>query len=406
MTFESLLYSLGAPSFFSSRAFVPAFLTAFSLRYGEYIPFIGNLEILQASGAEPTWFTSNLTILALGGLAAGEMLATKMPEAEELLGELHKYGKTGMAALTSLGVMSISDAEFVNETLQQASLVGTVLASVSGVLAFIATSFRNAIFSVLVEIDPEDDLRIRGLLSWLEDLWGGAGVLLLLLYPVIMAAVGLAVIGVLYLIRKYLAYREEKTKRSCGECGRPMYASALQCPHCGARNPNPQAVGFLGQTTKQPAPAPELHALRLLSKRRCPQCASRLPERHPRQTCQACGYKVFSDPELSSRYLSMISGRLPKALGLSALFSLVPVVGLIPGMIYYRLALVSPFRTYIPAGQGFLLRWLVRILFLFLIGLQAIPGIGILGVPIMALINFTVYRSAFAAKLGCGESNP
>ena len=90
---------------------------------------------------------------------------------------------------------------------------------------------------------------------------------------------------------------------------------------------------------------------------------------------------------------------MPIALFVSFLFSLVPVVGLIPGVIYYRLALVAPFRRYIPRGRTLLLRWGIKLFFLILILIQWMPIIGWGVVPLMALINYKVYSSSFASML-------
>ncbi len=89
-------------------------------------------------------------------------------------------------------------------------------------------------------------------------------------------------------------------------------------------------------------------------------------------------------------------------LGVSLLFSLVPVVGLIPGVIYYRLALVAPFRRYIPRGRTLLLRWGIWLLFLVLVLLQWVPLLGGLVVPTMALVSYKVYRTAFTAMVSEG----
>ena len=95
MDISSLLYLTGTSGFFTSRAFIPAFFTAAFLRYGNTLssvfPTIGDLPFIHASGTEPTWFTSNYTILALGVLSLLEVGATKVPEAQELMDGVHKY---------------------------------------------------------------------------------------------------------------------------------------------------------------------------------------------------------------------------------------------------------------------------------------------------------------------------
>jgi len=111
----------------------------------------------------------------------------------------------------------------------------------------------------------------------------------------------------------------------------------------------------------------------------------------------------MKDPAFARVYLAYIDGRLPIVLLMSFLFSLVPVIGLIPGVIYYRMVLIAPMRRYIPRSQAIVLRWGVRILFFFLIMFQWVPVAGGLVIPTMALVNYTVYRSAFRAKLDNNE---
>ena len=84
-------------------------------------------------------------------------------------------------------------------------------------------------------------------------------------------------------------------------------------------------------------------------------------------------------------------------LNAAVLFALgfIPVVGLIPGIIHYRLVLVAPYRRYLPRRTTLLLRWGVRLVSLGLIAFQWVPVIGGLSIPAMALLNHTVYRNRF-----------
>jgi hypothetical protein len=418
MDINALLLTLGLPGFFSSRAFTPAFVTALVLRYGDNFPYLKNLEFLQATGSEPMWFTSNWFILAMGVLSGLELFATKSPAAEEMLGDVHKYAKTGMSFLTTMGVIGAGDVQYLGDLFQTANagLALNAWAAIIAAITFVVTSLRNGVFYILTEADPEDDLGIRNLISWFEDTWGAFGLLFLFLYPLILLAVVGLLIGGLFGLRKYAEYREEKSRIPCASCNEPMYGSAPHCPSCDAVNPAPRAVGFLGQTKlKKPAPAPEIHQVRLASKRRCPHCATRLEKRDTHQTCPACGHAPFATQEIRDRYTRTVSARIPKTLFISYLFGLIPILGMIPGIIYYRVQLLAPYRAYMGAGQAFVLRWLLRILFLFLISAQgllpfaAILATGPVGpftvfltaltVPLMALLSFTVYRMAFARKL-------
>ena len=113
------------------------------------------------------------------------------------------------------------------------------------------------------------------------------------------------------------------------------------------------------------------------------------------QACPACGTGVFDDPAFVTAYDTLVASRVPTVLLVCALLSFFPVIGLIPGIIYYRIAVVAPYRRYIGRGRTFFLRWGVRILFLFLIMFQWVPLLGIAVVPLMAFISHTVYRNSF-----------
>ena len=72
-----------------------------------------------------------------------------------------------------------------------------------------------------------------------------------------------------------------------------------------------------------------------------------------------------------------------------------PVVGLIPGIILYRMTVVAPDRRYLPRGRTLLVRWGVRLAYLFLIFVQLTPVTGTLAVPAMALLGWSAYRRSF-----------
>lgn len=399
MDLNSLIYLTGASGFFTSRAFIPAFFTATFLRYGQHFPWIGDLPFVQATGAEPTWFTNNYTILALGVLSILEVGATKIPEAQEALDGFHKYAKTGVAALVSMGVLGSRDAAFIEPIISQANILDMV---VSGVFAAAVYSFnliRSGVFELLSMSDPDDDLGIRTLISWFEDLWSSFGIFLLILYPLVMILILAGVLGFLFALRKYAEYKEEKSRIPCPFCGELVYACATECQHCHATLENPKDVGFFSQTVDRPAQPGKDHELRLISKRRCPKCATRITDRRLPQTCDACGHSILADKADQELYITKVRNRLPKVLGVTFLLSLVPVLGIIPGIIYYRIQLIAPFRAYISATRGLLLRWTVRLLFLLLISLQLIPGLGGFMVPIMALISYALYSGYFNKTL-------
>ncbi len=399
MDLQSLLYLTGTSGFFTSRAFIPAFFTSVFLRYGHLFPKLGELDFIQTSGSEPMWFTSNLTILTLGVLSLIEVGATKIPEAQELLDEFHKYSKTGLAALTALGVLGARDAGFIEQTISQAGSLDMLVAGLVAGAVYFFNMLRSGFMNLLALSDPDDDLGVRTLISWFEDLWASIGIYLLILYPVIVVTILAIVLGLLYLVRKVAEYREERSRIKCTSCGEMIHACAASCPKCHSPNPNPKDIGFFTQTINRPARDGIDHELRLVSKRRCPKCATRIKNRKLPQICPTCKNTILGGKEEQNIYIGKVRNRLPKVLGVTFVLSLIPVIGIIPGIIYYRLQLIAPFRAYIPGGKGLALRWLIKILFLILITLQLVPGIGGFVVPVMALISYSIYSSYFKETL-------
>jgi hypothetical protein len=396
VSIDLILQAFGSSTFFASRAFLPAFLTALSLRYGQHIPMIQGLELIENAAASPTWFTHGGVIGLLGALSTLEFAATKNADARQIMDQIDAYSKTAMAAGTSSGLLSVADSAFI-EDIQKAGLTDGWLPVLAAAPVFFFATLRGSVFAFLAEADTDDELGVQKLLAWLEDAYVTFGFFALLLYPAVMIPLLGLGIFTLFLIQKGLEKREAATQIPCASCGEKIFPCATACYHCDAAVESPTEVGALGQPKSTPATDPANQAYRLVSKKRCPSCATRLTERSVDQTCSTCGHQLNGDPDFANQYSEYISSRLPGTLLVTGLFSLIPIVGLIPGVIYYRLTLVAPFRGYIPFTKRLLIKFLIAILFFFLIALQIMPGIGVVSVPLMALTNFLSHRSAYLA---------
>lgn len=421
-----IIQALGSTGLFASRAFVPAFAAALMLRFGGDLPLIdkvmSGLSLLNGS-VVPNWFTSDASLVVLGILAALEIAANKNPDARAVLNKLDKFVKPGMAALTFLGVAGVKDTAFIQQTIGAASdahgpaaggvvllamgtTLATVFAAVSAVGTFVIANVRSAVLGVFFDADPDDDVGIQKLFSWASDIWAAFGVFFLILFPFVMIALVAIVTGLIAAVRWWLNRKEEKSRVACATCKTLMYRCAMACGSCRSPNPNVCDVGVLGQSdTDDPADV-ESQPRQLAEARRCPLCATRLPERDPHQACPACETRPFADPAFVERYETDIAKRLPLVLGVGALLSAIPVIGLIPGVIYYRMALVAPFRRYLPWGKSFVAKWAIRLVLFLLIAVQWIPAVGIVTIPAMALISFFAYRGLFRSELGVGETAP
>lgn len=394
MNLALLIQAAGSIGAFSGRAFLPSFSTALLLRFGPEIPWIAQTGFLQHVRGVPTWFTDDTTLVVLGILSALELAAVRFPEARSVLDEVHQYLKAGMAALTYMGVVSVSDRAVVGRVFGEAGMADSLPALAIGTGVFLASRVRAAVVGFWSEADEDDDLGVRGLGRWVEDLWSGLGPLALILFPLLtVAALGLS-IALLIALQRRAEARAEASKVVCHRCGGMISPCALACPICQAGVEAPRAVGLLGQVRKVPADPAKL-PLDLVAVKRCPLCASRLKERAVSQTCAVCGHRLMDDPHFARDYISHIDRRVPLVVAACALLGLVPVLGVIPAVIFYRLALVAPFRRYIPLGRNFVLGWTVRIVVLVLVAFQCVPVLGGLIVPLMALITYATYRREY-----------
>jgi hypothetical protein len=398
MNLATLFNSIGSSSLFSTRIFLPALLTALLLRFGPDIPIVHHLGLVAyLQHGQPTWFTSNGSLIVLTALSILEILAQKNPEARKLLQEFDIYLKPAMAVVSSLGFMSSQDAGFVGKTVHQAGFGEAICLMISALLTYRLSVLRKRVAVVL--FDHLDGTGLDKLISWLEEAWTVFGAFLLFVFPVLMLVmIGIAT-GSLFALRKRLEFVEDHSRVPCSGCGKVMYPCAVACGSCRQANAAPNAIGFLGQSKLYASDDPGNQAYRLVEKRRCPVCAARLPARRPMEPCRSCGDGSTGDAKFAREYARCISRRVPSVLLVSFLMCLVPILGLIVTTVYYRVEIVLPFSQYLPLGKNFLLRWGIRLLFLVLIFLQIIPLLGALVGPLMAYISYAAYRNSYLSLM-------
>lgn len=404
-----LMQALGSMGLFASRAFVPAFAAALLLRFGPEWGFIADKGLLASLGISgtPSWFTSNECLVVLGILAGLEVAATKNPDARALLNHVDKYAKPVMAALTMLGLTSAADADFATGVIGSAGeaavllpvaagvTVGGILSGISAAGTYLLAGVRSLIVGLLTDADEDDDTGVQKLLSWAEDIYALFGIFFLILFPIVMFAIIAFFSGLMFLLRWWVLRKEEKSKVPCVECGELMYRCALACGKCKNENATVCDVGWLGQSDTDDPADMATQVYQLAEAKRCPLCATKLKERRPRQFCEACETELFADPAFVEAYANRVAARLPLVLLVCIGLSFIPVIGLIPGVIYYRMALVAPFRRYVPWGRSVMAKWGIRLLFFVLVAIQWVPVLGAVTVPAMAVVSFLTYRGLF-----------
>jgi hypothetical protein len=393
----AILYSIGSIGPFATRVFLPALITALLLRFGAELHLVNHLPhslLAQVHGAPP-WFTSNPALIVLTILSILEILAQKNPEARRFLHEFDVYLKSAVAILSSLGVLSATDSSFIQGTVHTAGFANVIGPVIAGLGVLRVAMVRRDLMRLIY--DHVEGTHLDHLISWAEDAGSMAGIVFVVLLPFVALVLLAIATGCLFLIRRRVEKAEESRKLPCSHCGQLVYPSAIACQGCHTPLARPCALGFLGQSLPNIFDDAAAHPYRLVEKRRCSVCATRL--RDISAPCSACGTKPFATTDFTDGYVSHVTARLPVVLIVCFLLGLIPVLGMILGVVYYRTILVLPFAEYLPAKNRFLLRWGLRILFLILVFFQIIPVVGALTVPLLALLNFLAYRAAFVSVM-------
>ena len=411
MDLAATLFALGTIPYFTSRLFAPVFWLSMwaALQESGSIEYLAtNLGLFEARFTldYPDWFVQPGVIFILFVLTVIESLAEKNPDAAHFMALFDSHAK-GFGSFAFNNGVTISSSFAMTASLtatygvyQAGFGFDMVWAAVVGSGVWIFAKVRGALVGFFLESDEDDDLGIRKLVSWAEDAWVGMGTFLLVLLPILALVVSGLTLLVLFLVQRHLKAREEKQKVACAQCGQPNYPAALECFSCRHPTAAPVKLGFFGQPSRLPVTNADEHRLELLSRKRCYVCAARLRQKSVRQNCTACGSKVFESMEWVDSYLTHVKSKLPKTLLVSLGLSLVPLVGLVPGIIYYRLSLISNLKGYIPRSTGCMLRWVVRLVNMLLLALQWVPILGAVTLPLMCLVNYFIYlRSIENEKL-------
>ena len=394
---EYYMMTLGFIPYFTSRTFVPLFSAALLIQLSEHGGKILDDPVIAVLGGAPPWMTNGWILVGLGILAIFEIIAGKSPEMRELALLVDSKTKAMAAfALSFLLAPSALQEAGTQLAVHAFSIVQSMeyaWAVLVGAGTWFCAAMRGTIHQFLITVDPDDDLGLQGLLSWLEDGIGFAGVFFVVLVPVLsLVVLGMTVLG-LWLTRTYLEKREQKSKVPCEGCGEPFAPCGPRCPSCGHERSLVRSVGTLGVVRETLATDPAKHVQELRAQKRCPNCGERLSERRLDQSCSACHTAPFADRRELDAYLAEIRAQLPKVLLWLLAIGLVPLIGLVVGVVYYRLSIIASLRCYIPRGTGILARWGVRLINLVILCFQPVPILGMFTLPLMCLTNYVVYRS-------------
>jgi hypothetical protein len=402
MTVWAYLYSLASIPMFASRPFLAAFMTSLLAKFGTKVPLLSESTVVQALSHAPAWFTSWPLLVALLGFAVLEMLAVKHSEVRAFMEEFDAYLKTAVAVIVSLALLdegSVRTIRAIPHPLEKAGLgLPSLFAIVVGVLTYGTARLRHGAVEILAHVDDHDDIGLQSVLNWTENSWTVLGILYLAIAPIVALVLSaLAVLG-LWAFRKRAERREALSKVPCTKCATPVFPHATRCHVCGTPLAAPRGVSVFGTPKKSVAEDVTRQRFDLIARKRCPVCATRLKQRAVRQPCPTCRTVTFASMAEFHEYLRALQHRLPKTLAICLGLSAIPVIGVIPGVIYYRLTLVSGLRGYVPPLRGCLARVMIRVVNWGLILLQPIPILGAFVVPLMCLASYWIYRSSLNGR--------
>jgi len=398
VTLEAILYTLSSVPIFASRPFLAAFGTALLARFGTELPWIGDNAIVVALSGSPAWFQSTTCLVVLGFWALLEVLSAKSPEVRQVLDQIDGFVKTGVAMLVAFAVIDADTARTIGAIQKAGFSLESAWALVVGAATWMAAGIRRRAVELVIDADEGDDIGLQSLLAWAENSWAVLGLLFLVIFPLVALVLALLTTLGIWLVRRRAEGREELAKLPCPGCKTPIRPHATRCHVCQRELDSPREVGVFGQPKERATDDRVRHAFDLVARKRCPVCASRLTKQAVQQPCPTCGKVTFASPAEFERYLDVLAARLPRTLLVCLGLGAIPILGVIPGVVYYRLNLVAGLRGYVPPLRGCTTRWIVRLIHFVVIVLQPIPLLGALVLPFLCWSTYAIYRRSLSGR--------
>ncbi len=383
-----IVWATGSIPLFASRTFLPAFMTAFMLKYPKFVPFI---EAPEASTPD-IWLTKPIVILVLFLLSIAEIWADKNPDIQQVMSEAEKYLKPVVYAIVQFGFADPQTAEVLGGIHWAGFGLNQIFALVCTVGVFFLTVFRQSTVEFLTELDADGDLGLKKLISYIEDSWVLFGFIFLLMAGVIQLVVFGAILTWLYFVKKRGEKKRENQKVSCSNCHMKIHPIAPHCKNCGTAQSDAKKIGFVGQNTLKSVQNQKNHALDLLVYRRCPHCAEKLKAHQKQQTCSSCGTTIF-ESEQQKEFVRFLDKRFTILVILSIGLGFIPIAGIVISLILANILLLSPYRKYTPRTQVFFSKIWSKIILILVIALGSIGGFVL--APIYISVRYILSRRAF-----------
>ena len=408
---STLAHALGLGGLFMARAFAPLFVLSLVTRFALQDSRAAQHGLAPLASEALPWFVDDQFLLVCGILAALECLANHVTAMRAWLRRHDVVLKGAAAVVAALGTgvarhrgqlsEAIGDSLGNSGRLALASdpqLQSYIEPSLIGLVVFLLVlalgRLRRGVLQRLAEQERGDPLGVGWLMVWVEELWSLIGPVLFVAVP--LAAVAGLLVGLIVQLRlrSVLRVRDDDDQVIC-VCGQMNYRTAPRCASCGGRNASPACVGAFGQSTREFETDLDAQARALFEARRCPRCATPLAAREPQQFCTACGQAAPPDAVFVGEYDRMVRRRAGWTLLGTALWGALPLIGLIPGIFIAHRRLTAPYARYVTRLRSWFVRVVLRLAWLVVIAAQLVPGVGILGLPLMAYASHRAYRGTF-----------
>jgi len=371
MSVQYLLLSLGFVPLFASRVFLPTFLFLLFINFPDWFPFSSFDPSMHQEG----FLSSKWLVFLISTLALIEIIADKTPEIQEFIIRVEKFIKPAMYVLVNLQILDVNTIKILHSIQYSSFQLGfsSVIAVIGGVGVLVIQNWRSQLLNYLVELDSDDSLGIRKLISYLEDSFAYFSFFILL----ISAFFGVVLLGIFSMVVFLMKSRFDKSfatqTKSCEACGVQIHKAAIKCYSCYSSQFSVNNINVVGRVLKKGVINYRKHKFHLLSLGKCPICTTKLSLRLYHQKCQKCNCSVakeFSREE----YLSYISKRYYKILFLSVIIGLVPFLGFIVSIFIFNLYILSPVKRYLPKSTNWINKITSRIILLIVISLGIFLG--------------------------------
>lgn len=415
MSFVTALHVLGATPLFAARACLAAFILLVVGRFGPSVPWVGDLPVVQALASSPGWLLSWPALIVAAVGAWVEERATYEPELRLLLERLDAPVSAAVFLLVQFGLVGAEggailralDGGVVPAAIAHASVwtgaepaagggpgaLAWMWVGLCGIAVFAASTVRRLVLGVVHEVDASGALELPRIWSIAETSTVAIGALVFVLAPLLAAAFGFVVLLSLVVVERMIRRLERRTQRPCTSCREPISPMAPMCPACRTPQPAPRRPNLVGWPSRRPAREAELGALDLLAQGRCGLCATRVDGRGPGDTCRGC-HGPLLPPERRAALVAEAGRRHRRSLVVVALLAVVPVLGLLPALLWLRLH-GQVLRRWTPPLRSFAGRVAGRLLLIPVFAAQGVPVLGALTLPIWAVVEHRLQRRLF-----------